>query len=136
MNDDLIFNISHDGINTNLVGDVKISIEANPNLTTSDFLIELEAVMVKYKAVSLNVSFDVFKMMRNKSPEYNDDWQLNNLIRKQKDHINNLSKSLKSNQLCMHDQCQSCHGTGLKSDGNMCIHNLSCPCPKCSPKYY
>lgn len=34
---------------------------------------------------------------------------------------------------CMHDQCSSCHGTGVKFDGSICIHMISCPCPKCSP---
>lgn len=35
-------------------------------------------------------------------------------------------------QPCLHDQCQSCHGTGLKLTGEMCIHYLSCNCPKCT----
>jgi len=33
---------------------------------------------------------------------------------------------------CMHDTCPSCNGTGQKFDGSMCIHGISCPCPKCS----
>ena len=34
---------------------------------------------------------------------------------------------------CMHDQCQECHGTGIKYNGQTCIHMISCPCPKCTP---
>lgn len=37
-------------------------------------------------------------------------------------------------QPCVHDQCGSCHGTGVKFDGSPCIHNLYCSCPKCSPQ--
>jgi hypothetical protein len=36
---------------------------------------------------------------------------------------------------CMHDSCPECHGTGIKANGGMCIHNISCPCPKCSPTF-
>lgn len=39
----------------------------------------------------------------------------------------------KEAQSCMHDQCYECSGTGQKRTGGMCIHMLSCPCPKCSP---
>jgi hypothetical protein len=38
-------------------------------------------------------------------------------------------------QPCMHDQCQSCHGTGINAFGSTCIHSISCPCPKCTPTY-
>lgn len=37
-------------------------------------------------------------------------------------------------QPCMHDQCQSCHGTGINAFGGACIHSISCPCPKCTPR--
>ena len=37
-------------------------------------------------------------------------------------------------QPCMHDQCTSCFGTGIRTDGTSCIHGLSCPCPKCTPR--
>ena len=34
---------------------------------------------------------------------------------------------------CLHDACQACHGTGInKSTGGICVHNISCSCPKCS----
>lgn len=35
---------------------------------------------------------------------------------------------------CLHDNCPSCNGTGVKFDGSLCIHHISCNCPKCSPK--
>lgn len=44
-------------------------------------------------------------------------------------NINNVIANAK----CMHDSCPSCKGKGIKSDGTPCIHNLSCPCPKCTP---
>jgi len=34
---------------------------------------------------------------------------------------------------CLHDQCTQCHGTGRTAFG-ICIHGISCPCPKCSPQ--
>lgn len=34
-------------------------------------------------------------------------------------------------QPCLHDQCEACHGTGLKSDGTSCTHRIFCKCPKC-----
>jgi hypothetical protein len=37
---------------------------------------------------------------------------------------------------CMHDQCSQCKGTGERKDGlGVCVHMISCPCPKCSPRY-
>ena len=38
------------------------------------------------------------------------------------------------NDLCLHNQCSECHGTGIKSDGGCCFHNLSCSCKRCSPR--
>lgn len=38
-------------------------------------------------------------------------------------------------QPCAHDSCPECCGTGIKKDGTMCIHNLYCGCPKCSPRF-
>lgn len=36
---------------------------------------------------------------------------------------------------CMHRSCPQCHGTGWKKgDGTMCVHMISCPCPRCSPQ--
>jgi hypothetical protein len=37
-------------------------------------------------------------------------------------------------QPCLHDACPQCHGTGKKEDGTICVHHISCPCPKCTPR--
>ena len=43
------------------------------------------------------------------------------------------TKNTKSD--CMHDNCSSCGGTGIRKDGlGACIHMISCPCSKCSPR--
>lgn len=36
-------------------------------------------------------------------------------------------------QPCMHDSCIECCGTGIRIDGSLCIHMISCNCPKCTP---
>ena len=37
---------------------------------------------------------------------------------------------------CLHDRCSQCGGTGQRKDGlGSCVHMLSCPCPKCTPRY-
>lgn len=36
-------------------------------------------------------------------------------------------------QKCLHEQCSNCHGTGFGIMG-ICVHSISCPCPKCSPR--
>ena len=63
-----------------------------------------------------------------------------NLKQTQDDHLRRINSNpfnfetyRPSFQPCMHDQCSECHGTGLRSNGTYCIHNLSCPCPKCTP---
>ena len=35
---------------------------------------------------------------------------------------------------CLHEQCPECIGTGVRRDGSACIHCISCPCPKCTPR--
>ena len=30
---------------------------------------------------------------------------------------------------CLHKNCPECHG-----NGEVCIHMISCPCPKCTPR--
>lgn len=35
---------------------------------------------------------------------------------------------------CVHENCPECVGTGIKKDGSSCVHMISCPCPKCSPR--
>jgi len=38
-------------------------------------------------------------------------------------------------RVCFHDRCTDCNGTGSKKNGELCVHFISCPCPKCSPTY-
>ena len=38
-------------------------------------------------------------------------------------------------QQCLHESCVLCGGTGIRRDGlGMCVHNIACPCAKCSPR--
>lgn len=38
----------------------------------------------------------------------------------------------KENSTCLHDNCSSCDGTGIRKDGlGPCVHMISCNCPKC-----
>jgi hypothetical protein len=53
------------------------------------------------------------------------------LRRRQNEHLNG---SYISWQPCLHDGCLECVGTGRKKNGEMCIHFISCPCPKCTPQ--
>ncbi len=34
---------------------------------------------------------------------------------------------------CMHEMCLQCHGSGIKGNGQIYVHMISCPCEKCSP---
>jgi len=65
------------------------------------------------------------------------------LYRKQQEHLrrvrelspptiytNDVNKPFNA-QPCMHDQCPSCHGTGVRINGGSCIHGIACSCPKC-----
>jgi len=61
------------------------------------------------------------------------------LERRQQEHLDRVKRLYSPFsppfQPCLHDQCPSCLGTGVRADGSMCIHNLSCPCSKCTPWY-
>ena len=35
---------------------------------------------------------------------------------------------------CLHDNCSKCQGTGIKKLCGICVHGISCPCPKCTPR--
>lgn len=36
---------------------------------------------------------------------------------------------------CLHDNCTSCDGTGIRKDGlGTCVHMMSCSCSKHSPR--
>jgi len=42
----------------------------------------------------------------------------------------------KAPQPCLHSQCDICKGSGFNlTTGQMCVHNISCSCPKCTPSY-
>ncbi|AXN57824.1 hypothetical protein KASHIRA_01700 [Serratia phage vB_SmaM-Kashira] len=32
---------------------------------------------------------------------------------------------------CLHVNCPSCRGTGIRANGQMCVHGISCPCKNC-----
>lgn len=58
------------------------------------------------------------------------------LKRRQQEHLDSIGKLQEQNwRPCMHDSCPECVGTGQKKDGSFCIHNLSCPCPRCTPSF-
>ena len=35
---------------------------------------------------------------------------------------------------CLHKNCPECRGNGVKLNGEICIHMISCPCPRCTPR--
>lgn len=35
---------------------------------------------------------------------------------------------------CLHKQYPKCHGTGIKENGEVCLHWIACPCPNCTPR--
>jgi hypothetical protein len=55
------------------------------------------------------------------------------LKERQRQHLDNIGRDVNW-QPCMHDNCPECLGTGRKRDGSTCIHMISCPCPKCTPR--
>lgn len=60
------------------------------------------------------------------------DWQLH-----RKESIPTQYQQLEGLQLngskCLHSNCPHCGGTGNRRDGlGMCIHGISCNCPKCT----
>lgn len=58
------------------------------------------------------------------------------LRRRQKEHLDRVTKIKIDNWTpCLHDTCTECIGTGIRHDGSMCIHMISCPCSKCNPYY-
>lgn len=64
----------------------------------------------------------------NDIEKYNQDLQ-----HRQQEHLEGIKKQREANwKPCLHDSCTNCVGTGVKKDGSMCVHMISCPCPKCS----
>lgn len=69
-----------------------------------------------------------------KAPQTREEY-LEELAKRQKEHLDKVHQNLHVEwQPCLHDSCPNCHGTGIKLDGTNCIHMISCPCPKCSPR--
>lgn len=33
---------------------------------------------------------------------------------------------------CLHRLCSQCHGNGVKQNGEICVHFISCNCPLCT----
>lgn len=59
------------------------------------------------------------------------------LKRRQDEHLRQVRQNIGKGferQPCMHDSCPECVGTGIRKDGTPCIHMISCPCPKCTPR--
>jgi hypothetical protein len=55
------------------------------------------------------------------------------LRKRQDEHLKGIGGGDANWQPCLHDGCPECLGTGRKKDGGICVHGISCPCPKCSP---
>lgn len=57
------------------------------------------------------------------------------LQRRQVEHLGQVRKNaIGSASDCLHNQCPECVGTGIKKNGGSCIHGISCPCPRCTPR--
>lgn len=57
------------------------------------------------------------------------------LKERQRRHLENVKTGGERWQPCLHDGCAECHGTGIRHDGSICAHAISCPCPRCSPSF-
>ena len=58
------------------------------------------------------------------------------LAERQRQHLESVRRSSDMHwQPCLHDNCTECYGTGVRHDGSGCVHMMSCPCPKCTPRY-
>jgi len=60
------------------------------------------------------------------------------LRERQRKHLESIQSPFSGQQWqpCLHDQCPSCHGTGIRSNGSICVHGISCNCHKCSITCY
>jgi hypothetical protein len=57
-----------------------------------------------------------------------------NIIQQIMDNID-PKKPVKQKELCLHDTCRICNGTGKTKKGVTCVHYISCRCHKCTPSY-
>jgi len=86
---------------------------------------------IKIFTPSAKFKHQTYKPMNTEKDQYEKD-----LAERQRQHLENILGYKKGNwRPCMHDQCTSCYGTGIKHDGSMCVHCISCPCPKCTSSY-
>ena len=54
------------------------------------------------------------------------------LKKRQEEHLKQVNNSKTDWKPCLHDECSECHGTGIKLNGGVCFHFISCSCPKCT----
>lgn len=89
----------------------------------------IDTLRIIYKNTTCDWWFTPFGIDKK---QYEDDVQ-----RRQKEHLDNVFNNQNRNwRPCLHDSCPDCLGTGIRKDGGMCIHGISCPCPKCSPSFH
>uniref|UniRef100_A0AAU8GI65 Antitermination protein Q n=1 Tax=Salmonella phage vB_SEnST11_KE23 TaxID=3161174 RepID=A0AAU8GI65_9CAUD len=50
------------------------------------------------------------------------------------DDLKKIGDLVGAGSKCLHDACPQCGGTGVRKDGSLCFHGISCPCDKCSVK--
>lgn len=55
-------------------------------------------------------------------------------VRKHRELIGKITGEGDGEVRCLHLLYQSCWGTGRKKDGTVCVHCISCPCPRCTPR--
>ncbi len=82
----------------------------------------------EYKFIENDVTFTEAEVQKTDSRSIYE----KNLRERQREHLAQVHGN-SDWRPCMHDSCTSCVGTGIKSDGSMCVHMISCPCPRCSP---
>ena len=64
---------------------------------------------------------------------FNNDWDLNRPCWPPPRKYNPWNLFVETDRPCLHKACPECHGTGVKYNGQLCVHMLSCPCPSCTP---
>ena len=62
------------------------------------------------------------------------EYEKNLKIRKETHLKNIFDNKSKEWQPCLHEGCPDCIGTGIRTDGSLCVHMISCPCHKCTPR--
>ncbi len=65
-----------------------------------------------------------------KRDQYYDEFTYQDVL-KMKRFVDSYLSNNRTTQPCLHDQCATCNGTGINPFGGLCVHGLSCSCPKC-----